>query len=56
MDLVEGDVVVFLRIGMWIRAFHKSEANSDLGAKTDDCSGDVRIDKGGDGSMDIARV
>ena len=41
---------------MRIRAFHEGEADGDLCAETNDCSGDVGIYERGDGGVDIARV
>lgn len=41
---------------MRIGPFDESQADGHLGAESNDRGGDVRIDKGGDGGMDIARI
>lgn len=47
---------MLLRVGVRIGPFDEGQADSHLGAEPDDRGGDVRIDEGGDGGMNVARV
>lgn len=56
IDFVEGDIVMFLGVGLRVGAFDQGEAYSDLGAETNHGGVDVGVYQGSNGGVDVSRV